>query len=41
MVEFIEQQGLEYSRFKKECWDKVKRLATNAFTDEEILNYQK
>lgn len=41
LVNFIEEQGLEYSQFKKEYWDKVKRLSANAFTDEEILQYQK
>lgn len=41
LVDFIAQQGLEYSEFKKDYWDKVKRLAANAFTAEEILDYQK
>ncbi|TWT27240.1 hypothetical protein [Planomicrobium sp. CPCC 101110] len=41
LVAFIDQQGLEYGKFKEEYWDKVKRLASNVFTDEEILEYQK
>lgn len=40
LVKFIEEQGHEYDKFK-EYWDKVKRLASNVFTDEEILEYQK
>ncbi|EGA91415.1 hypothetical protein GPDM_01070 [Planococcus donghaensis MPA1U2] len=41
LVEFIGQQGDDYSQFKTEYWDKVKRLSANAFTDEEVLEYQK
>lgn len=40
LVKFIEEQGLEYDAFK-EYWDKVKRLASNVFTDKEILEYRK
>ncbi|ART75159.1 hypothetical protein B4U37_03470 [Sutcliffiella horikoshii] len=40
LVNFIQEQGHNYDEFKK-YWDKVKRLASNVFTDEEILEYQK
>ncbi|OES45488.1 hypothetical protein [Domibacillus iocasae] len=40
LVNFINDQGHNYDEFK-EYWDKVKRLASNVFTDEEILEYQK
>ena len=40
LVNFIKDQGHNYDEFKK-YWDKVKRLASNVFTDEEILEYQK
>ncbi|WP_404460832.1 hypothetical protein [Sutcliffiella horikoshii] len=40
LVNFIKEQGHNYDDFK-EYWDKVKRLASNVFTDEEILEYQK
>lgn len=40
LVNFIKDQGHNYDEFK-EYWDKVKRLASNVFTDEEILEYQK
>lgn len=40
LVNFINEQGHNYNEFK-EYWDKVKRLASNVFTDEEILEYQK
>lgn len=40
LVNFIKEQGHNYDEFKK-YWDKVKRLASNVFTDEEILEYQK
>ncbi|MGD6950108.1 hypothetical protein, partial [Bacillus mobilis] len=40
LVNFIKDQGDNYDEFK-EYWDKVKRLASNVFTDEEILEYQK
>ena len=39
-MNFIKNQGHSYDEFKK-YWDKVKRLASNVFTDEEILEYQK
>lgn len=39
--EFIAEQGLDYAPFKSEYWDKVKRLASNVFTDKEILEYTK
>ncbi|ANU22016.1 hypothetical protein [Planococcus donghaensis] len=41
LVEFIGQQGDDYSQFKTAYWNKVKRLSANAFTDEEVLEYQK
>ncbi|MCM3670689.1 hypothetical protein M3181_17135 [Mesobacillus maritimus] len=37
---FIYEQGHTYENFKL-YWDKVKRLASNVFSDEEILDYQK
>jgi hypothetical protein len=40
LVNFINDQGHNYDEFK-EFWDKVKRLASNAFTDKKILEYQK
>lgn len=40
LVNFIKDQGHNYDEFK-EYWDKVKRLASNVFTDEEILEYRK
>lgn len=40
LVDFIEEQDFKYDKFK-EYWDKVKRLAANVFTDEEILEYCK
>ncbi|SHG77657.1 hypothetical protein [Ornithinibacillus halophilus] len=40
LVEFIENQNHSYEEFKK-YWDKVKRLSSNVFTDDEILEYQK
>ncbi|MED4057770.1 hypothetical protein P4654_27140 [Niallia taxi] len=40
LVNFIRDQGYNYNDFK-ECWGKVKRLASNVFTDDEILEYQK
>ncbi|WP_010677068.1 hypothetical protein [Bacillus timonensis] len=40
LVTFIEEQGIEYDAFKV-YWDKVKRLASNVFTDKEILEYRK
>lgn len=41
LTTFIEEQGLDYKLFKKDYWDKVKRLSVNVFTDEEIRQYQK
>ena len=40
LVDFIEEQGYEYNEFK-EYWSRVKRLATNVFSDDEIKAYQK
>ncbi|WP_404469616.1 hypothetical protein [Sutcliffiella horikoshii] len=40
LVNFVKEQGHNYDEFKK-YWDKVKRLASNVFTDEEILEFQK
>lgn len=40
LVDFIEEQGYEYNDFK-EYWSRVKRLATNVFSDDEIKAYQK
>lgn len=40
LVNFVKEEGHNYDEFKK-YWDKVKRLASNVFTDEEILEFQK
>lgn len=40
LVNFMKNQGHNYNEFKI-YWGKVKRLASNVFTDEEILEYQK